>query len=982
MVKKKLSAAKTRVVCLGLIAWLIMSVSSVSLADTFVAYGPENYIRAKGKPTGVATRFTAAITDTDIDYMLRINNGGQSGEFKKVSSAVIALNGVEIAGTSEFNQNVTVIEKAVTLAADNELVVELRGKPGGGLTIQIEGTSVSPNVKIVRPSGGTLDFPNGVILVIPPGAVTEAGPIRIKDLLIDEIDAILALQENAFHKKRCVGGFSVEPDVVFNFPIKAIVPILPLEPNEIPLLMEIDFNELKYWITKTKLTVLADQQVAEIVIPHFSDVIIGALAGIDDKILDELCTDPLFNQILQICEDLDPLQPAACLLLKEDRPPGTICCKEESYTAKTEAIDFSLSKSSGECEILLDDVEVTYHECYLPNGDKALPQTHSVGEISPNCPEGMTFEIDVQPSLLNMFICEEEELTATITGKTADGTALFEDVEFPPIWEAETPDIVDISPDGTVKGISEGNTQVKALASEDSQIPPGEAEVNVESNFLSFSVNPVSLEVDEEKPLKVNIIDKDGNPLDASDVDWSWKDSTQSVAELQTQQASVIGKNKGTAEIVAAYKINDDCEEKAEADITVECREVTFTVDPPSPVTIPLYDGITLTAKVVHNETGDDLDTSGVTWSSNDPSTAYVTNVTGPWTSVVGISRGPVQITATYDDDCQIIQETGLIYVGCPEVTFQINPPQDPLSVGEDFLLWAEVLDKDGNPLPLDASAVTWTLGGTDPTAVELSQNTGESTLITAKHPGQVQITATYDDGCQTLQGIAVIEVGGQYRMTWTYSWEIYNEYYYVNYYDPVFNVLRSEHWWENEQSKSWSGTALFGENGELLELSTSGSLTLFVEWRDRYLCSETNQWADLSTKTTESEISATEMWREPILRFGLEDGKLYVKDPFTYSYNYLLGTGTVTYSTKRFYCPSGGYSEERTNSITQIGILYSQFGFKFTGDIMADDETETTFSKHYEGTFIEDPYNPPLIGELTTAIIWDIKIELVSDAQ
>jgi len=126
----------------------------------------------------------------------------------------------------------------------------------------------------------------------------------------------------------------------------------------------------------------------------------------------------------------------------------------------------------------------------------------------------------------------------------------------------------------------------------------------------------------------------------------------------------------------------------------------------------------------------------------------------------VGMGKGTVIITAKYEYEC----ETKVIWVDitveCPQITFQVNPPQGPLTVGEDFLLWAEVFDKDDNNL--DASGVTWGLSGGDIDVVELPEDkTGPSIIITAKKPGSVDITATYDDGCQTspLQETAQITV-------------------------------------------------------------------------------------------------------------------------------------------------------------------------------------------------------------------------------
>lgn len=128
---------KTRNLKSAVGALLVLLCPQISIAGTFVAFGPETYRRATGQPTSQSTSFT--ILNPAITYTLRIHNGGLSNEFSRTSSAVITLNGVEIAGPNDFNQNVALIEKPVVLAATNILTVEVRGPPEGGLTLQIVG---------------------------------------------------------------------------------------------------------------------------------------------------------------------------------------------------------------------------------------------------------------------------------------------------------------------------------------------------------------------------------------------------------------------------------------------------------------------------------------------------------------------------------------------------------------------------------------------------------------------------------------------------------------------------------------------------------------------------------------------------------------------------------------------------------------------------------------------------------------------------
>src|SRR5262245_10338352 len=117
------------------VALLLATLPSIGRANTFVAYGPVTYTRNTGGPTPVTTNFT--VLDPNMTYTLRIDSTG-------VSSAVVTLNGVDVLNPSDFNANVTLITKQVMLRLNNQLTVELRGKPGEGFKLQIIGVDDIP----------------------------------------------------------------------------------------------------------------------------------------------------------------------------------------------------------------------------------------------------------------------------------------------------------------------------------------------------------------------------------------------------------------------------------------------------------------------------------------------------------------------------------------------------------------------------------------------------------------------------------------------------------------------------------------------------------------------------------------------------------------------------------------------------------------------------------------------------------------------
>jgi hypothetical protein len=141
-----------------------------SPGGTFLVFGPADYLRSAGQPVSVGRYFN--VRNPNASYTLRIFNGGKENQFARSSSAVVTVNGVEVAGTSAFNQSAALIERSVTLALQNTLVVEVRSAPGSGITIEIVGVDLdAPTVQITAPANGaTLN----TIQVTVTGAVSDA----------------------------------------------------------------------------------------------------------------------------------------------------------------------------------------------------------------------------------------------------------------------------------------------------------------------------------------------------------------------------------------------------------------------------------------------------------------------------------------------------------------------------------------------------------------------------------------------------------------------------------------------------------------------------------------------------------------------------------------------------------------------------------------------------------------------------------------
>jgi hypothetical protein len=100
-------------------------------------FGPKKFVRTTGKPNVYNETFTVA--DTTQVCTLKVYNG-QNGQ-NRISSASIALNGVEVVNESEFNQQVDSIVKPVRCRGNNKMTVTLRSAPQGFVTAGVYGIS-------------------------------------------------------------------------------------------------------------------------------------------------------------------------------------------------------------------------------------------------------------------------------------------------------------------------------------------------------------------------------------------------------------------------------------------------------------------------------------------------------------------------------------------------------------------------------------------------------------------------------------------------------------------------------------------------------------------------------------------------------------------------------------------------------------------------------------------------------------------------
>jgi hypothetical protein len=123
---------------------IALAIAGVARAGTFLTFGPEDFRPTNGSKKATIYNRTFATPDPSGSYTLRVVNGGGNGQFGRVSSCGIALNGALVVRPSEINQNVAAITKTIILRASNTLQIQVAGTAGTGVTVQIEGTDSDP----------------------------------------------------------------------------------------------------------------------------------------------------------------------------------------------------------------------------------------------------------------------------------------------------------------------------------------------------------------------------------------------------------------------------------------------------------------------------------------------------------------------------------------------------------------------------------------------------------------------------------------------------------------------------------------------------------------------------------------------------------------------------------------------------------------------------------------------------------------------
>lgn len=160
----------------------LLGAPSLVLAQTTpdqVLLGPKQYLRTSGAPNEYTDTVTVPAT-VGPPFLLHIVNGQSTGQ-NRLSSAWVTVNNVQVAGPSDFGQNVAVVDRTITFTpSTNQLKVKVASTSGGYLTITVYGTKILPTPTGLTPNPLNLTTgATGTLTATIAPAPTTAGSLTV-----------------------------------------------------------------------------------------------------------------------------------------------------------------------------------------------------------------------------------------------------------------------------------------------------------------------------------------------------------------------------------------------------------------------------------------------------------------------------------------------------------------------------------------------------------------------------------------------------------------------------------------------------------------------------------------------------------------------------------------------------------------------------------------------------------------------------------
>jgi large repetitive protein len=263
-------------------------------------------------------------------------------------------------------------------------------------------------------------------------------------------------------------------------------------------------------------------------------------------------------------------------------------------------------------------------------------------------------------------------------------------------WTSSTPSVVEVSPEGVVRAIAPGETEIIASHEGFSQ----SLTVKLEQAAASVTVKPVEVElisIGQRVPFEAEAVDANGHPVPLIPEDFMWSSSDASVATVSAQ-GMATAHGSGTATVTAT---RDGAQ--GSAALLVHAGVASVEAEPNQAELTAVGGTLTFTA------TARDADRNRIPlgpedfeWSSSDVRVATISE-DGVATAT---GNGTATIMAVRDGVAGVSPLTVRQVV--ISVTVEAGTAEQVAALGETRTFTATARDANGNLIPLGASDFIW----------------------------------------------------------------------------------------------------------------------------------------------------------------------------------------------------------------------------------------------------------------------------------
>jgi trimeric autotransporter adhesin len=307
--------------------------------------------------------------------------------------------------------------------------------------------------------------------------------------------------------------------------------------------------------------------------------------------------------------------------------------------------------------------------------------------------------------------------------------ATTQDVTATAAWTSSKPAVATIASGGLATGVSAGTTTISAGVAG----LTGSAGLTVsQATLASISVTPTNatIGIGVNKTFTATGTFSDGTVSDVSS-EATWASSAPAVAGIDGATHTGTSLSAGDTTISASVGMIS-----GSTTLTVTSASLVSIAVTPDTSTIAVGGTTTLTATGTYSDNSTSDLTQSVTWSSNAPATAIVSNGLGSQGTVTGAAAGGATITATLG---AVSGSASVTVTGATLVSIAITPANPTLPVGTSASLTATGTYSDGSAVDVTGS-VTWTID--DSKVANVSNADANPGLSTAVAIGATKVHA------------------------------------------------------------------------------------------------------------------------------------------------------------------------------------------------------------------------------------------------